>query len=141
MVAYPDSSFLVALFLEEAHSPAADRLMTRFGTSLMLTPLHELEFASAVEQAVFRQQLSRVDANAVWTQFREDLSRWVKPLPVDVFSKAVALSKRHTSRLGARSIDVLHVAAALSLKAKVFLTFDERQFKLAEAEGLQVVSA
>jgi len=32
----------------------------------------------------------------------------------------------------------MHVAAALLLKAEMFLSFDERQRKVAKAEGLKV---
>jgi predicted nucleic acid-binding protein len=35
-----------------------------------------------------------------------------------------------------RSLDVLHVASALVLHAETFYTFDEKQRKLAKAEGL-----
>jgi predicted nucleic acid-binding protein len=36
-----------------------------------------------------------------------------------------------------RTLDSLHVASALLLKAERFWTFDERQAKLAKAEGLK----
>jgi hypothetical protein len=36
-----------------------------------------------------------------------------------------------------RAIDLLHVAGALLLQSEVFLTFDERQFALAKAEGME----
>jgi predicted nucleic acid-binding protein len=38
-----------------------------------------------------------------------------------------------------RTLDSLHVACALQLKAEQFWTFDERQAKLAKAEGLKAV--
>jgi len=38
--------------------------------------------------------------------------------------------------LGVRTLDSLHVACALELKAERFWTFDERQARLAEAVGL-----
>ncbi len=44
---------------------------------------------------------------------------------------------RHGPRLGVRTLDSLHVAAALQLKAEQFWTFDARQAKLAQAEGLK----
>lgn len=37
-----------------------------------------------------------------------------------------------------RAIDLLHVACAVSFEAEVFLTFDQHQCDLAQAEGLQV---
>jgi len=36
-------------------------------------------------------------------------------------------------------MDILHVATALDLGAKQFVSFDERQRELAEAEGLDVL--
>ena len=39
---------------------------------------------------------------------------------------------------GQRTIDLLHVAIALEAGAKTFLSFDQRQRKLAKAAGLKV---
>jgi predicted nucleic acid-binding protein len=52
---------------------------------------------------------------------------------------AAELSQRHTPKLGTRSLDVLHVACALELKLRHFLTFDTLQQQLAKAEGLRPV--
>ena len=41
-------------------------------------------------------------------------------------------------REGQRTIDLLHVAIALEAKATTFLSFDNRQRKLAKAAGLEV---
>jgi predicted nucleic acid-binding protein len=49
------------------------------------------------------------------------------------------LSRTHTPRLGTRTSDTLHVACALELKLRHFLTFDERQQELAKATGLKLV--
>jgi hypothetical protein len=42
-------------------------------------------------------------------------------------NEAAALSQRYTPKLGTRSLDVLHVACALELRLRHFLTFDARQ--------------
>jgi predicted nucleic acid-binding protein len=55
------------------------------------------------------------------------------------FRLASHLSERHSSLTGTRSLDVLHVATAKSLRAKTFVSFDERQRKLAATIGLNVV--
>ena len=56
----------------------------------------------------------------------------------DVHRLAETLSQRHTIAGGHRSLDVLHVATALHLGAREFLTFDTNQRKLATAETLKV---
>jgi predicted nucleic acid-binding protein len=52
--------------------------------------------------------------------------------------RARQLSATHSEKLGARAIDLLHVACALLLESEAFLTSDQRQAALATAEGLQV---
>jgi predicted nucleic acid-binding protein len=50
------------------------------------------------------------------------------------------LSDRHTPRLGTRSLDVLHVATAVTLGMKQFVTYDERQRALAKIVGLKLLA-
>jgi len=53
-----------------------------------------------------------------------------------IHAAAERLSELYTEANGHRSIDILHVATAIELGAREFLTFDANQKKLAEAEGL-----
>jgi predicted nucleic acid-binding protein len=53
--------------------------------------------------------------------------------------RAADIAREHTPRLGCRSLDVLHVATALQLGFRQFLTFDRRQQQLARAVGLKLV--
>jgi len=55
-------------------------------------------------------------------------------------TRAADLAALHSERLGARAIDLLHVAGALTLESELFLTTDARQARLAKAEGLKVAS-
>ena len=106
-----------------------------------VTPLHRAEWAHAVEGRVFQRQLSRREAQAAYEDFEEDRVRgvWVEAdLPAGVFEGCIRLALRHAARLGTRTLDALHVASALELKAEVLWTFDERQAKLARAEGLKL---
>jgi predicted nucleic acid-binding protein len=48
------------------------------------------------------------------------------------------LGAAHAEDLGCRSADLFHVAAAAELGADLFLSFDERQMKMAKAAGLTV---
>jgi hypothetical protein len=47
------------------------------------------------------------------------------------------LARRYGHRVGVRTLDTLHVACTLPLKAEQFWTCDERQAKLAQAVGLK----
>jgi hypothetical protein len=96
---------------------------------LFFLPLHALEVRNAILQRAFHQQyLSRRALLDV-------------TLDMDIaFARAAKLSTAHTERLGARAIDLLHVASALSLESELFLTTDTRQARLAKAEGLKVGS-
>ena len=53
-------------------------------------------------------------------------------------SLAERLSAAHTRKGGHRTLDVLHVATAMHLKAEIFLTLDGGQATLAKAVGLKV---
>ena len=140
MTAYPDTSFLVSAHLSDAHSSQADQLMFQYHSSLVLTPLHELEFSNAVELAVFRRAITATQATKRRADFDQDVAHWtLHPIPGDTFARAVTLARRHTARRGTRSLDLLHVAAALALGAEAFLTFDHRQYRLAKAEGLRAL--
>ena len=55
-----------------------------------------------------------------------------------IYSKAQELSNKHTSAIATRSLDLLHLAAALLSGSQTFLTFDKRQAKAVVAEGLAV---
>jgi predicted nucleic acid-binding protein len=65
--------------------------------------------------------------------------RWISlPMPEDAFELCADLARRYGPKYGTRTLDSLHVACALELKAKRFWTFDERQSKLAKAAGLKL---
>ena len=54
------------------------------------------------------------------------------------FEVARELSRNYTTTLGNRAYDILQVAAAVVAGAGEFLSFDEKQRKLAAAAGLTV---
>ena len=57
---------------------------------------------------------------------------------IDVLVAGERISKSRTFHCGHRSFEILHVATALELGAKQFLTFDGNQITLATNEGLCV---
>ena len=116
--------------------------MERVSLPVLITPLGELEHVNAVRLRLFRKEMSMAEARAVNAAFRADLEGGVYALrapPGEVFTRANQLAAKFTARLGTRSLDILHVAAAIVLRADAFHTFDDRQRKLAKAAGLAVI--
>jgi predicted nucleic acid-binding protein len=108
--------------------------------TLWLTPLHVAEWTHAVEQHVFRGALSRSEAEDFHKRFEEhrQAGLWTEAaLPDTAFELSAQLARRYAARFGLRTLDTLHVAAALELAAERFWTFDDRQRKLARAAGLE----
>ena len=142
MVAFADTGFIASLYLEESTSEAADAALGTDLGSLPLTPLLMLELRNAFNRAVQRQRITVSERDALWQNVEADVaSGFLVPTPVasaELHEKARQLSDRHTPALGTRSLDLLHVAAALNLKAEVFFSFDERQRQAAASEGLKV---
>lgn len=65
--------------------------------------------------------------------------RWISvPIPENAYDLCADLARRHGPKLGMKTLDTLHIACALELKAERFWTFDERQAKLAKAQGLKI---
>lgn len=139
MTFYVDSSFLVSLYLTDHHSPES-RQRVLLAPELWLTPLHSAEWAHAVGQHIFRKSLSLMEAQQMYKQFDDDktLHLWRESeLPEHAFEVCADLARRYGPRLGVRTLGSLHVACALGLEAERFWTFDERQARLARAEGLK----
>jgi predicted nucleic acid-binding protein len=139
---YADSSFVVSLYLTDVHSPEARRRV-QGAPPLILTALHRAEWAHALGQHQFRGTVTAEAARRANSQLVSDAaaSLWREaPLPDNAFELCADLARRYGPKLGIRTPDSLHVACALEFKAERFWTFDERQGKLAKAEGLKVSS-
>jgi len=138
---YADTSFFVSLYLTDQHSAEAERRLQP-ASRVWLTPLHVAEWTHAIQQHVFRKMISRREADRLAQRFQQhrDSRLWIEvPLPEGAFEHCTQLARRHGAKLGVRTLDTLHVAAALQLKAERFWTFDERQKKLARAAGLKTI--
>ena len=117
--------------------------MQRHGQPLPFTPWHRLEVRNALRLAVFHKL---IDARQSRTQLKQvDVDLQDETLlvhaPVDwvaVLREAEKLGAAHVEDLGGRSGDLFHVAAAVELGFDLFLTFDERQRRMAKAAGLSV---
>ena len=136
---YADSSFLASVYLKDAHSATAIKMIaTR--PELCLTPLHVAECFHAFMQQAYFGKITESDASWLCDLLIQDRSIkiWAETaMPEHAFESCTELARRYGRKFGVRTLDSLHVACALELKAERFWTFDERQAKLAKAEGLK----
>jgi|ERR1700722_2967228 len=128
----------MAVYLQDAHSREAyNRMATH--PSLPITPFGRAEVANAIYRQIFLKRITELYASAAWQNFEFDCRSGVlqsTELPEATWVEVIELARRYCPTLGVRTLDSLHVACALELKAERFWTFDERQAKLAEAVGL-----
>jgi predicted nucleic acid-binding protein len=148
MIAFPDTSFLCAFYRRQDNSPQAAAYFKVMREALQVSGLLLYEFRQSVRFQVWlhAQDKSKgypqADGDRALTDLQTDLDTGALVVVTadwpDVHRLAETLSKRHTMTGGHRSLDVLHVATALHLGAREFLTFDTNQRKLAAAEKLKV---
>lgn len=139
MRVYADSSCIVSIYVQDSNSKAADELMNS-GVQVWFTPLHHAECIHAIAQQVFRRTISALNAESIYRHLDSDRAAglWTEAqMPEACFEVCADLARRHGAKFGMRTLDTLHVACALELKAERFWTFDERQAKLAKAVGLK----
>jgi predicted nucleic acid-binding protein len=140
LTVYADSSFFVSIYVQDAHTAAAKQLINS-SHRLWFTPLHYAEWTHAVAHQVFHGKMSAAEAQRVHQVLEQDRTEglWIEvDVPAQTFDVCAGLARRYGSKLGVRTLDSLHVASALELKAERFWTFDERRGKLAKAVGLKV---
>jgi predicted nucleic acid-binding protein len=138
---YVDSSALVPIYVPERFSASA-RSAIRAAGQIPFTAIHELEVTNTFELLVGRHLMTREEARSVLRQLRDDLeSQRLMPVSLDLdemFTQASELSKLHTAKHLARSLDLLHVAAAHTAKCTRFISADDRQLTVAKASGLEI---
>lgn len=142
MSGYADTALLCSLCAPDAHTVRAIACLRKQSQPLPIVWLHQLEVRNALRLRVFRREISSAQRDASLNAFLVDLVNGVfvtasPPLPA-VLGEAERLSALYAETLGTRSLDILHVAAAVVIGSREFLTFDHRQANLARAAGLIV---
>ena len=143
MRAYADSSFILSLYLPEPHrTDRAIAYMELNREALPFTPQHRLELRNAIRLLVWSKRISMTDRSRIFREIEEDLDAQLFLIHgqlsyTDAFRRAEKIGSAHNETIGCRSADLFHVAAALELGFKEFLSFDKKQLQLARAAGLK----
>lgn len=142
MIQAADTSFMVSLYGGDGHTATARAWMVRTAEPIIVSTALRFETENALRLACYRRLISDMELAQALVDMETDFSLGIliaKEIPAAKhWSECRRLSSMHTSSGGYRAFDILHVAAALHLKADQFLTFDEIQKRLAQAVGLSV---
>ena len=140
---YVDPSALCRLYLNQPGLREMSAWRRRTGGSLPVTHHGRTEIVNAICRAAFAGQLDDEHLAAALADVEDDFAvgrlHQADILWRAALNRAADLSRGHTPVLGTRALDVLHVACALELKLRHFLTFDDRQRQLATAVGLRTI--
>jgi hypothetical protein len=135
-----DTSVLVSLYVPEVRSERVARIVRRAGEPIPFSQLHELELVNALRLRVFRREGVPKLVDATLARIGEDLHDGVlRRVAIEwpaALARAIDLANHHTSRLGCRSLDLLHVASAMISGSSRFVTADRRQSTVARRAGL-----
>jgi hypothetical protein len=97
--------------------------------------VHLAVYHKAIDDRLARAAIADFDADV-----REGRLTVLDVLWRRTLDLAAELSTLHTAALGTRTLDVLHVATAVTLEARRFVSYDDRQAALAKAVGLRVLA-
>lgn len=141
---YADPSALLKLYIHEPESAAMSVWRARTPGALPLSEHGRLEIVNGICLAAFREAISAEALHDALASFDEDVAEG-RYVSADVswraaLRRAADIARTHTPAIGCRSLDVLHVATALELGLREFVTFDRRQQRLARAVGLKVAA-
>ncbi len=140
---YVDPSALARLYIHADGSREMAAWRVRVGGSLAVTHHGRTEIINAICRVAFLGHLDEAGLAAALADFDADFAEG-RLHTADLLWRAALdrggeLSRLHTPTLGTRSLDVLHVACALELRLRRFLTFDRRQQRLAGAVGFKLI--
>ncbi len=141
MGVYADSSFILQLYFPDGRDARATEYMGRHAEPLLLTAAQETEVRNSSRLRVAQRRSTSQEVSQALAFFDRDIGegifRYGSPDWAEVFVLLERISRKYTERGAHRFADLLHLACALKLNARVFLSFDQRQAGLAKTLGLK----
>jgi predicted nucleic acid-binding protein len=150
MRVFADTSLLCALFHDQENSDAAKALAARQGRApIFISDAVEFEFRASTQFHAYLHASDKTkgykdqEASSMLSDFDAALSAAaIVCLPCNwaaVFALATDFARMDARSMGARPMDILHVAAACHLGADCFASFDKTQRQLAQKHNLKLL--
>ena len=140
---YFDTSAVMKLYVLEDCTDVVAAYTTNRGKPIAIHGLHELEMENTLRLKVFRKEMPERQCREILNRIEKDTGKgFLLRFPVDwpeVYREARRVSSRIAAHFGCRSLDLLHIAAALHWKSKALLSADDRQISAALKMNLKVM--
>ncbi len=136
---YLDTSALLKLYVLEEGSESVHAVVRGQANPLPVWEIQEMEFTNGLWLKVFRREISKSQAETQLKLFQRRKKSGIYFYPEIHRSSLMATFERlsrRTPETGCRTMDILHVACALEVGATTFVSFDDRQRRLAARERL-----
>ena len=141
MSIYADTGFICSLYAPDANTERAIAQIEKLNAPIHFSWLNQVEFRNALRLRVFRKEITAkqrdASLNLLLSDLRSGIFENAELTQADVLIETERLSALYSETLGTRSLDILHIAMALTLGSQTFLSFDKRQLALAKATGLK----
>lgn len=138
-----DTGVALKLVLPEPLSARVLAFVKRRRAPVPTTRLIELEMETALNALAFRGAITPVELKAAKTLMAgmTTKGKFVRTgLSLDdIAVESLRLSPRLAIKTGCRTLDLMHVASALLLGCREFVSTDQRQLKAAKLAGLKIV--
>ena len=140
---YCDTSFLMSHLIDDENTDEARAVIYRLSARSQISELTRLEYHTAICQKVGRNEFSKAESKKALSELERQLDMKWFVLRVDVemsevWKRAHLLTDKYTAQFKLRSLDIWHVAFAMTCGTEIFLTFDKRQSELARSVGMVV---
>lgn len=139
---YLDTSALIKLYIREEGSEEVQQWVASQDDPLPVWELQEMELINALYLKVFWKEISLQDAEGQIELFRNRRRQGYYFFPdfdrlswMEEFFRISCF----TPEVGTRTLDLQHVACALLLKPTAFISYDDRQRKVAMRVDLNVL--
>lgn len=141
---YPDTSFLLPLYFEgDAFHLHASRIAAKFTESLPFTWLGEIELATTLHRALagglIDAEIHRRAFLLVEGDVRGGILAKTPMEPARFLPVALDIASKQGKTGSLRTLDLMHVAAAIVIGASTVASFDLRQRGVAKACGLELL--
>jgi hypothetical protein len=143
-VIYGDTSFLIAVYRQgDRFHATASKLAAGLRQPIALTLLGELELHNGIYRCLAAKIIDQREHDAIFRQISSDEADGILVRravdQAELYAHARDLSKKFTPVISARSLDILHVAAARLLRASPFISFDAKQRLLVQKTGMSLL--